>query len=475
MARRCDQVLQDTGAEIPVQDFVKEYMVARDEVFKAETIQKAFKNSGIRPLNPSIFTEADYAPSRVSSTQAHTPSTYPQAAFGYQPYTPLPCDDNDLSNDEDRDEDNTDPDCNSDGNDDGDGDGFEDNDDGNGDGDGGGGGDGEGYDGESGMDEDNLDEDQVIMADECHEPSRAPGGTNHHMPPSPLPHRAPVELPAITVGNLHQRRNSERFELDPELAQPLQLSQAMAEIQRLGKRLREVEDKLDETTTHCAMAVEEIANLKGIINAKDQRKTRSTTVALNSRWITSGAGLVEFNKQLAAQKDKKKKQAEAKQKREALAATKRAERDARGPTLAFRGSLAPKNKDDLTEIITALVIPMEAGKKFKKEELIEIIQTHLNTHPELKDNPRFTGLFGGRRQQGTAHKENLPPPVANANAASMPPASMHRHPLSPNPHTNFTTPHPPSTSSHPGLPSTSHGAYNSVHSYNLPQFYNRLS
>jgi len=97
MARRCDQVLQDTGAKIPVQDFVKEYMVAHDEAFKAKTIKKAFKNSGIRPFNPNIFTEADYAPSRVSSTLAHTPSTYPQAVFRYQPYTPLSCDDDDLS------------------------------------------------------------------------------------------------------------------------------------------------------------------------------------------------------------------------------------------------------------------------------------------------------------------------------------------------------------------------------------------
>jgi len=95
MARRCDQVLQDTGAKIPVQDFVKEYMVAHDEAFKAKTIKKAFKNSGIRPFNPNIFTEADYAPSRVLSTQAHTPSTYPQAVFRYQPYTPLSRNDND--------------------------------------------------------------------------------------------------------------------------------------------------------------------------------------------------------------------------------------------------------------------------------------------------------------------------------------------------------------------------------------------
>ena len=232
------------------------------------------------------------------------------------------------------------------------------------------------------------------------------------MSPSPEP-PAPAELPDIAVGNHHRQRKSESFMLDPELTQSLQLSQGMAEIQRLSEQMREVEHKLDETTTHCAMGVGEITNLKGIINAKNQRKTKSTTVTLNSRWITSGAGLVEFNQQIAAQKNKKEKQADAKQRREVLVANKQAERDARGPTLAFRGSLTAKTKDDLLEIITALAIPMEAGKKFKKEELIEIIQTHLSTHPMLKDNPRFAGLFGGRRQ-GNADKENPPRPVANA-------------------------------------------------------------
>jgi hypothetical protein len=247
----------------------------------------------------------------------------------------------------------------------------------------------------------------------------------------------------------------------------------MAEIHRLAERMREVENKLDETKTHCAMAVGEILNLKGIINAKNQKKTQSTTVTLNSRWITSGAGLVEFNQQLAAQKDKKEKLAEAKRKREALVATKRAERDARGPTLAFRGSLTAKTKDDLMDIITALVIPMEAGKRFKKEELIGIIQTHLNTHPVLKDNPRFSGLFqvGGRRSD----KENLPRRVANVSTVMTPSMTMPQ-PFSH--HVNITIPHGPSTSSHSFTPLSAHAAHHSLpahyshhvhNSYNSPQ------
>jgi hypothetical protein len=208
-------------------------MVARDEAFKAETTEKAFENSGIRPFNPNIFTKADYAPSRVSSTQAHTPSTYPWAVFRYQPYTHLPRNDDDLADEDPCDGDNTD----------GEGDGYGDRDrDRDEDEDGNGNGNSEGYDSEGGMDEDNLDEDDQIIMVNNHsndEPSHT-GSSNHHqqMPQSPLPlPPAPVKLPAIVVGNLHQWRNSEHFKLGPALTQPLQLSQAMAEIQRLTEQV----------------------------------------------------------------------------------------------------------------------------------------------------------------------------------------------------------------------------------------------
>jgi len=81
-------------------------------------------------------------------------------------------------------------------------------------------------DGRDGTGEDNLDESPTIMDNDK---SRT-GSSNQHMSLSPPP---PAELPAVTVGGLHQQRNSEHFELDPEFTQPLQLSQAMAEIQRL--------------------------------------------------------------------------------------------------------------------------------------------------------------------------------------------------------------------------------------------------
>jgi hypothetical protein len=44
---------------------------------KPELIQSAFKNAGLNPLNPNIFTEEGFALSNVYSTQANVPASYP--------------------------------------------------------------------------------------------------------------------------------------------------------------------------------------------------------------------------------------------------------------------------------------------------------------------------------------------------------------------------------------------------------------
>ena len=70
---RCDDVLEETGEEIWKVDFVKEYMVARNLAFVPDTITKAWKKAGDCPLNPDIFTPADFAPSTTFSTHGHVP------------------------------------------------------------------------------------------------------------------------------------------------------------------------------------------------------------------------------------------------------------------------------------------------------------------------------------------------------------------------------------------------------------------
>ena len=60
-----------------MKDVVKEYFEARKKVFKETTILKAWKNAGLRPINPNVFTAADFTPSHGSSIKCHAPSTFP--------------------------------------------------------------------------------------------------------------------------------------------------------------------------------------------------------------------------------------------------------------------------------------------------------------------------------------------------------------------------------------------------------------
>ncbi|KAJ4466958.1 hypothetical protein C8R41DRAFT_925924 [Lentinula lateritia] len=74
---RCDEILAETGVSMDLRDVVKEYMAVRDLSFKESTIKTAWRKSGINPLNPEIFSEADFAPSIASSTRMQLPASYP--------------------------------------------------------------------------------------------------------------------------------------------------------------------------------------------------------------------------------------------------------------------------------------------------------------------------------------------------------------------------------------------------------------
>ena len=60
-----------------MREVVTEYFVARRKAFKSENILKAWKNSGLRPLNPDVFKSSDFAPCHSSSTQRHAPPSFP--------------------------------------------------------------------------------------------------------------------------------------------------------------------------------------------------------------------------------------------------------------------------------------------------------------------------------------------------------------------------------------------------------------
>ena len=80
-ADRFNEITDDTGEEMPREDFVKEYMAVWSATFKPSTIKQVFKKSGCYPINPSVFTDKDFALSIPTSTSAHhVPPSYPVPA-----------------------------------------------------------------------------------------------------------------------------------------------------------------------------------------------------------------------------------------------------------------------------------------------------------------------------------------------------------------------------------------------------------
>jgi hypothetical protein len=77
-AQRCDIYLEGTGQGIERKHVVREYMAAQVTAFTENTILQAWRKCGIRPLNPGIFSAADFAPSQNTSTQLELPDTYPE-------------------------------------------------------------------------------------------------------------------------------------------------------------------------------------------------------------------------------------------------------------------------------------------------------------------------------------------------------------------------------------------------------------
>ncbi|KAG6809833.1 hypothetical protein H0H92_014587 [Tricholoma furcatifolium] len=61
----------------------------------------------------------------------------------------------------------------------------------------------------------------------------------------------------------------------------------------------------------------------------------------------------------------------------------------------FTGALMPKKKQDLQEIAVALKISDQGTK----DDLMNRIKRHLDTNPDLEEDPSFAGLYGTRRKR----------------------------------------------------------------------------
>ncbi|KAG1748933.1 uncharacterized protein EDB91DRAFT_1311963, partial [Suillus paluster] len=139
------------------------------------------------------------------------------------------------------------------------------------------------------------------------------------------------------------------------------------------------------------MALSEVDAMKKKLNScAGRKKTRAHNI--NARWLTSSQGLKECEEQETAREAARKKKEEAKQRAAAKKAVWSARQAAQGAGACFTGLFSAKNKDDLIDIAGALQIST-AGTK---PELLKAIKEYFESHPELKNDERFVGLFAGR-------------------------------------------------------------------------------
>lgn len=72
----CSQRLHE-GVAMNRYNIIQEYMAVRSHALTPNVIKSGFEKTGLFPVNRHVFTDLDFAPSRSLSTQPHVPDTYP--------------------------------------------------------------------------------------------------------------------------------------------------------------------------------------------------------------------------------------------------------------------------------------------------------------------------------------------------------------------------------------------------------------
>ena len=394
--KRCSAFLDATGQSIARQDVVKEYLAARTESITEELIISAWRQSGIRPLNPQVFTDEDFAPSYASSTNPPLPVSFsdldngPEASSsGQQAAT-----ERNDSNEGPGAESNTMMDAS---------------------------GLNVAHGGSRGSLSTMLPDPEItaysVQPTPLTEPTtpsnpsnetccifREEGGSDSPNQPSaersrmqqlfvsPLPVNSPCSTQRQTRSLSRSLSRSQSHASDSRHGSTPSTSTSSDHVKALEKRVEELEKASEEWRTHCHFMNGIVLQLQSQLQAKEKKRgTHAKRTQVEARVLTSEEGRLELQQLREEARLKEERQAEE-------AARKATEDDARRKRRAdfsriFTGTLNKSRlKEDLEDLAVALALPVGS----KKDELLDKITKHFDEHPELKTSPRFEGLFNPR-------------------------------------------------------------------------------
>jgi DDE superfamily endonuclease len=356
------------GVRMTRYNVVQEYMKIRG-VMTSKLIQSAFRCCGIHPFNPSIFTEEDFAPSKLSSTQSHTPTSFPQEI----PSSPTAMSSSEPE--EDPLSEHSDFDI-----------------------------------GVIDWDTDSQDGDYILPNDDNPVDRTTPTMPMHPATVSQVSTRS-----TPSFGNLHKSSSSSAVSANAMLSRH-QISPSDAhsgdrrtyeemqfEIRKLqySKQLLENEvlslkGQLVASNAHCTVINRAVTETR--TELENQKKKTRRSVKTQSRFVTHPELKAVFKAEMA-EKEAQGRQAAEKEAQKVVEDAARAEQiNEDTASKIFTGSLSSyKRKDDL--IVLAGALGLSTGGTVV--ELTSRIKSHVEDHPELAQNTRFAGLFQrGRRARG---------------------------------------------------------------------------
>lgn len=452
-SERCDEVVEDTGDEMPREDFVKEYMDVRSKTFKSTTIITAFRKSGCWPVNQDVFTDEDYAPSIPTSTSSrHVPGSYPvefedldneSDASDGNPAHGMGNSDDELS--DDNDSDNADVAIDN-------------------------------------LNSENSQNNTAIAsrplstaAVSCHPLALPPQAvvpnsatSTVRAPSSTLLALGPIPSRVFYASTTRRKRNSITIpSSNPVQVQLNALSQAYS---HLSQQITELHSENSTLKAHCAIAGTEIQDLKRRLNVKENRPQKRRKLNVDARWLNSDEGLRLAEEQEALRIAEEQKKREAREQREAKEAEREEQRRQRDPNAPFTGALTSKTKADLQDIAQILGLTIDGQKK----EVLARINSHFDANPVLREDSRFEGIFNRTRRRPAMQTEPEDGTSNSAGPSHLPPSlPPPRTPLSSNivnihpfsytsPHPagmippSFFPPHPPLPYHHPSFNSHFH-------------------
>ena len=79
--KRCEEIVAMTGSPISRDQLVQIHMEVHDKTITPAIVKAAWRDTGLVPFDPNIFTDDDFAPCRNWSTRVHLPPSYPYREF----------------------------------------------------------------------------------------------------------------------------------------------------------------------------------------------------------------------------------------------------------------------------------------------------------------------------------------------------------------------------------------------------------